>query len=112
MAKISRNPQIAFNQGFKEGKAAGYIEGGTEAITIARNFTVLALYNIIHEYVKSGKKQNEMLLAFCNEQERLYGDEFYGNDDNVLLAMEGVKKIYKEIGFMQQEQEKADEAAG
>ena len=98
MAKrISGNPQIAYEQGKRE----GYIAGGSEAIDIARNFTVLALYNIVQNFVKSEKKQKEMLLAFCEEQNRIYGEEFYGNDDNVLLAMEGVKKIYKEIGFLQ-----------
>jgi hypothetical protein len=99
--RISGNPQIAFNQGYTEGKKAGYLEGGAEAIDIARNFTVLALYNIVQDFVKSEKKQKEMLLAFCEEQNRIYGEEFYGNDDNVLLGMEGVKKIYKEIGFLQ-----------
>lgn len=102
MAKISRNPQIAFNQG----RELGRMEGGTEAIDIARNFTVLALYNIVHNHIKSEKKQKELLLAFCEEQNRLYGEEFYNNTDNVLLAVEGVKKIYKEIGFLQPKEEK------
>lgn len=101
MVKVSRNPRIAFNQGFAEGQKVGYLEGGGEAIDIARNFTVLALYNIVHEHIPSEKKQKALLLAFCEEQQRLYGEEFYGNDDNVLLAVEGVKKIYKEIGFLQ-----------
>ena len=100
--RINSNPQIAFNQGYTEGKRVGYLEGGSEAIEIARNFTVLALYNIVHEHIPSEKKQKALLLAFCEEQNRLYGEEFYGNDDNVLLAVEGVKKIYKEIGFMQE----------
>ena len=100
--RINGNPQIAFNQGYTEGKKAGYLEGGAEAIEIARNFTVLALYNIVHEHIPSEKKQKALLLAFCEEQNRLYAEEFYGNNDNVLLAVEGVKKIYKEIGFMQE----------
>lgn len=98
---ISSNPQKAYLQGYQSGKKAGYLEGGGEAIEIARNFTVLALYNIVHEFISSEKKQKAMLLAFCEEQNRLYGDEFYGNDDNVMLAIEGVKKIYKDIGFLQ-----------
>jgi len=96
--KISGNPQIAYNQGLKE----GYTAGGAEAIEYARHFAVLAIYNIVQNFVKSEKKQNEMVLAFCEEQNRIYGEEFFGNDDNVLIAAEGVKKIYKEIGFLQE----------
>ena len=40
-------------------------------------------------------------LRFCEEQNRIYGEEFFGNDDQVLRAAEGVKKIYKEVGFLE-----------
>ena len=99
MAKISRNPQIAYNQGVAKGEHDGYIKGGAEAIQIARSFNVLALYNIVHNFVKSEKKQREMLKAYHEEQERIYMEEFSGNTDQVMLAMKGVEKIYKEIGI-------------
>ena len=100
--KVSGNPQIAFKQGYDLGKEEGYVAGGAEAIEYARHFAVLAIYNIVQNFVKSEKKQNEMVLAFCEEQNRIYGEEFFGNNDNVLIAAEGVKKIYKEIGFLQE----------
>lgn len=95
--KLSGNPRIAYEQGKRE----GYIAGGAEAIEYARHFAVLAIYNIVQNFVKSEKKQKEMVLAFCEEQNRIYGEEFYGNNDQVLLAAEGVKKIYKEVGFLE-----------
>lgn len=107
--KISRNPQIAYNQGraegYEVGYAAGYKEGGETCVDVARHFAALALYNITHNFVKSEKKQRELVLAFCEEQNRLYGDEFYNNTDNVLIAKNAVEKIYKEIGFLQKEGE-------
>ncbi|MBQ8603885.1 MAG: hypothetical protein IJ410_03455 [Oscillospiraceae bacterium] len=127
--KLSGNPRIAYEQGKRE----GYVAGGAEAVEYARHFAVLAIYNIVQNFVKSEKKQNEMqrsclngflsgtmrassptrrktracpasvvVLAFCEEQNRIYGEEFFGNDDNVLLAAEGVKKIYKQVGFLQE----------
>ena len=101
--KLSGNPQIAFKQGYERGKEEGYLAGGTDAIEYARRFDVLAIYNIVQNFVKSEKKQNEMVLAFVKEQDRIYAEEFSGNNDNVLLAAEGVKKIYKEIGWAQEE---------
>ena len=93
--KLTGNPWLDYEKGKKE----GYIAGGKETIEYARHFAVLAIYNIVQNFVKSEKKQNEMVLAFCQEQNRIYAEEFFGNNDNVLLAAEGVKKIYKEIGW-------------
>ena len=93
--KISGNPQVAF----MEGRNQGYKEAGYEALNYARHFAVLALYNIVQNFLPSEKKQRELLKAYCEEQERIYAKEFYGEPDNVLLAVEGVKKIYREIGY-------------
>ena len=107
--KLSRNPQIAYNQGRAEGYeigyAAGYKEGGETCIDIARHFAVIPIYNVARDFTRSDIKAKELVLAFCEEQNRLYGDELYNNEDNVLIAKNAVDKIYKEIGFLQPEKE-------
>lgn len=105
--KLSRNPQISYNQGraegYEKGYAAGYSEGGETCIDLARHFAAIAIYNVARDYTRSDVKANELVLAFCEEQNRLYGEEFYHNEDNVLIAKNAVEKIYKEIGFLQPE---------
>lgn len=105
--KLSRNPQIAYNQGraegYEKGYAAGFSDGGEDCMNLARHFAALAVYNVARDYTRSDKKANELVLAFCEEQNRLYGDEFYNNTDNVLIAKNAVEKIYKEIGWLQGE---------
>ena len=66
--RINGNPQKAFNQGYTEGKKAGYLEGGAEAIEIARNFTVLALYNIVHEHISSEKSKRHCCWRFVKNR--------------------------------------------
>lgn len=93
--KLSGNPRIAYEQG----KAEGFQTGGAQAIVCAKDFAVVAIYNIVQNYIKSEKKQQELVLAFCEEQDRLYVNEFWGNPDQVLLASQGAKRIYREIGY-------------
>ena len=93
--KLNSKPQIAYQQGRKD----GYIAGGRESMEFAKHFAALAIYNISHLYTRSEKKSKELVKAFCEEQERIYRNEFWHNNDQVLLAVDGVKKIYKEVGF-------------
>lgn len=93
--KRSGNPVIDCNNAYN----LGYKEGGEEAIIIARHLAMLPIYNIVHKYVKSEKKQLEMVREYALEHNRVYVDEFLNNQDKVLQGMEGVKRIYKECGL-------------
>lgn len=42
-----------------------------------------------------------MIKAFCVEQERIYAEEFFGDEDKVMVAMAHVDRIYKKIDFLQ-----------
>lgn len=101
--KLTGNSQIDYQNGFLDGKNKGYNlgykEGGEQAIIYARHFAVLPIYNIVQKYIKSEKKQLEMVKEYALEQNRIYGEEFWGDNDKVLLAMHGVKRIYKEVGL-------------
>ena len=103
--KLPGNPLLAYQMGVKEGTdkgyAAGYKDGGYDCIDLARHFAALAIYNVARDFTRSDKKEKELVLAFCEEQNRLYGDEFYNDPDQVMVAKAAVEKIYKEIGFLQ-----------
>ena len=103
--RINPNPRIAFDQGVKkgleEGYNAGYRDGGMQTITHARNFAALAIHNVAREYTRSEKKAWELIKAFCVEQERIYAEEFFGDEDKVMVAMAHVDRIYKKIDFLQ-----------
>lgn len=104
MAKISGNPMKAFYQGVDEGLQkgynAGYKDGGNECIDYARYFDALAIYNIARDFTRSDKKARELVKRFCEEQDRLYGDEFFGNEDQVLVALMGTRKVYNDSGVL------------
>ena len=104
--------QNAYRKGFEEGYNAGYKEGGEECIKIARHVAVLPLYNIVHEFVQSGRRQNMMVKQYAEEQNRIYVDEFFGDRDKVIIAMEGVKRIYKEVGLTGDEYDVARDLGG
>ena len=93
--KMTGNPVVDCKNAYN----AGYKEGGEQSIIYARHFAVLAIYNIVQNFVKSEKKQLEMVKEFVAEQNRIYGEEFYNDKDTVLRAMAGVERIYKEIGL-------------
>ena len=99
--KISGNPRIAFDQGVKEGYNKGYRDGGMQTINHARNFAALALHNVASDFTRSEKKAWELIKAFCVEQERIYAEEFFGDEDKVMVAMAHVDRIYKKIDFLQ-----------
>lgn len=40
------------------------------------------------------------MKRFCEEQDRLYGDEFFGNEDQVLVALMGTRKVYNDSGVL------------
>ncbi len=101
MPKLSRNPQQAYLQG----KIDGYRMGGSETIMIARHLSVIPIYNIVQKYVDDEELQNKMVLEYCQEHNRIYEREFFGDEDKVRTALSGVKRIYKEIGFEVDESE-------
>ena len=106
--KISGHPRIAFDQGAKEGYNQGYRDGGFQTINHARNFAALAIHNVARDYTRSEKKAWELIKAFCVEQERIYAEEFFGDEDKVMVAMAHVDRIYKKIDFLQGDKDESD----
>lgn len=106
--KLTGNPVVdcrnAYEEGLRQGYQKGYSDGcsdgGKEVIQIARHLAKLPLYNIVHKYIKSEKKQNEMVYEYAMEDDRLYSMEFWDNKDKVKQALRGVKRIYKETGLI------------
>lgn len=112
MARRNGNPEIAFQDGVKKGiekgYAMGYKDGGLETINHARNFAALAIHNVASDYTRSEKKAWELIKAFCVEQERIYAEEFFGDEDKVMVAMAHVDRIYKKIDFLQGDKDESD----
>lgn len=94
MIKHSRNPAIAYHQGFKAGLAEN-IEYAYYADEIINE---LAYYNVIEEYVKTPKTQVALFKALVAERRRVK-DEFILDEDNIAIAIRDVNKVrekYKE----------------
>ena len=93
--KLTGNPYIDYKTGYNE----GYEDGGKECIQIARHLEKLPLYNIIHKYVEDEEKQLEAIIEYTEEDDRLYGDEFWKEPEKVQQALRGVQRIYEETGL-------------
>lgn len=91
MAKISRNPQIAYAQGIKEGEKRSN-EGGFAA---SNGLFLLAYYNVIDEYVKTAKTQAGLINAIETEIARLFDEEFMSDVDKVEVACAKLNEIRK-----------------
>ncbi len=101
--KLTGNSQIDYRNGREEGFIAGYNAGakefGEKAMLYSRHFAILALYNMVQNFVDDEELQNKMVIAYAEEQDRLYADEFYGDTDKVVQALYGLKRVYNELGL-------------
>lgn len=101
--KLTGNPWKDYENGRKEGYLKGYNAGakehGEKSLLYARHFAILALYNMVQNFVEDEELQNKMVCAYAEEQDRIYAEEFYGNQDKALQALYGLKRIYKELGL-------------
>ena len=93
--KLTGNPQKDYNNGYK----AGYIAAGKRCIAIARHLAKLPLYNIIEKYVEDEEKQRQAIIDYAEEDDRLYGEEFWEKPSKVRQALRGVQRIYNETGL-------------
>ena len=93
--KLTGNPKIDYNNGFKD----GYIAAGKRCITIARHLAKLPLYNILDKYIDDEEKQLQFIRDYAEEDDRLYADEFWEKPSKVRQALRGVQRIYAETGL-------------
>ena len=113
--KISRNPVIAYQQGYNE----GYNQSCLDGFVASNKLLLLAMYNVIDDYISvtdddgeiddesTLKLQGEFAQSVEDEMQRLFSDEFneevdnliVQNTDNIKIALNSVKKIRKIWGM-------------
>ena len=72
---------------------------GKKCIILARHLAKLPLYNIVEKYIDDEEKQLQAIIDYTEEDDRLYGEEFWKKPSKVRQALRGVQRIYKETGL-------------
>ena len=90
--KISRNPTIAYQQGYKVGLAEN-IEYAYYADEIINE---ISFYNIIDSFVEAPETQIGLFKALIAERKRVKA-EFAADEDNIAIAVRDINKIRRQF---------------
>ncbi|MBR5305961.1 MAG: hypothetical protein IKU47_03470 [Oscillospiraceae bacterium] len=92
MAKISRNPTIAYQQGFQ----AGLQEHIDYAYIADEIISEISYYNVIDDFIKTKKTQKGLLLALIEEKMRVK-KEFAKDEDLIAVVIRDINKVRAEF---------------